>query len=161
MSQLSVKWIYVLDEDYVYNIRAHLPDDFPQGCAFVDQKGKRRLEIYPNGDAKVLARYAWDGCTPKFCVWDIVFGTPDGVPNVKTKKPKTYYASLLHDALYQFLDTQLPVKRASADGIFLEILTRDGFGPRWVYFIAVRVLGGAFRRFTRWKRAYQGRKVPL
>ena len=161
MVQLWVKWMFVLDQDFVFNVRSHLPKDFSQGCTFVDRSGRRRLELHPNGDAKVLAHYSWDGCTPKFSIWDIVFGTPDGIPNRNTTKPKTYYASLLHDALYQFLDVDLPMSRASADRVFLELLTRDGFGPKWVYYAAVRIFGGSFRFFTRWKRSYAGKRVPL
>ena len=95
MSQFAVKWTYVLDEDCSFNVKSHLPNDFTTGCAFEDQSGKRRLEIHSDGTAKVLAEYAWDGCTPKYALWDIVLGTPDGVPNDKTKKPKAYYASLI------------------------------------------------------------------
>jgi len=91
MSQLSVKWIFVLDQDFVFNVSSYLSKDFSEGCAFIDRSGKRRLEIHPNGDAKVLANYSWDGCTPKFAIWDIGFGTPDGIPNNKTTKPKAYY----------------------------------------------------------------------
>ncbi len=133
MSQLAVKWIFELDVPFEYSVRSHLPSDFSTGCAFEDSKGVRRLEIHPNGTARVLAGYAWDGCTPKFAMWDIVIGTPDGIPNERTRKPKAYYASLVHDALYQFLDAKLPLSRASADRVFLELLSRDGFGPRWIY----------------------------
>ena len=161
MSQFAVKWIFVLDEDCSFNVKSHLPSDFTTGCAFEDRSGRRRLEIHPDGTAKVIAHYAWDGCTPKCALWDIVLGTPDGVPNNKTKKPKAYYASLIHDVLYQFLDAGLPISRADADRIFLDLLTRDGFGPRWIYFVAVRVFGGIFRLFTRWKRSYRGKKVRL
>lgn len=161
MSQFAIRWIFVLDEDYVYNLRHHLPPDWDDGFAFVDDNGHRRLEIHPNGDARVLASYAWDGCTPKFSVFDIVFGVPDGVPNQVTKKPKAYYASLLHDVLYQFLDVNLPLSRAQADRVFLEILERDRFAPRPMYYAAVRILGGAFRLFTRWKRGYEGERIPL
>ena len=161
MSELAVSWIFLLDEDYVYGIREHLPPDWNDACAFVDRKGRRRLEINPNGDARILAGYAWDGCTPKFSVFDIVIGTPDGVPNEVTKKPKAYYASLMHDVLYQFLDAGLPLSRAQADNLFLEILTRDRFAPRRIYHVAVRVFGGVFRLFTRWKRSYAGKRVPV
>lgn len=161
MSQFAVKWIFILDSEFSYSIRPHLPTDFGAGCAFEDRSGTRRLEIYPDGTAKVLADYAWDGCTPKFALWDILLGTPDGVPNIKTKKPKTYYASLMHDALYQFLDAGMPFSRAAADHIFFELMKRDNFGPRLAYFAAVRVFGGVFRLFTRWKRSYRGRMVPL
>jgi hypothetical protein len=156
MSQLSLKWIFVLDENYTWNVSSHLSEILPEGCAFVDRRGNRWLEIHPNGDAKVLAQYAWDGCTPKFVVWDLVFGTPDGMPNAKTKKPKAYYASLLHDVLYQFLDAKLPMSRREADRVFLELLTRDGFGPRWIYYFAVRMFGGVSRLFARWSAAIRG-----
>ena len=164
MSQFAVKWIFELHEDFTINVKSHfragLPANFP-GCAFEDGRGKRRLEIHPDGTLRVLASYAWDGCTPKFALWDIVLGIPDGVPNQRTRQPKAYYASLVHDVLYQFLPNQLPVNRAAADAIFLELLTRDGFGPRWVYYAAVRVFGGMFRPMTHWKRSYDGRSVPL
>jgi hypothetical protein len=161
MSELAVRWIFELDADYVYDLRRHLPPDWSEGCAFVDRDGQRRLEIHPNGDARVLANYAWDGCTPKFSLFDIVLGVPDGIPNEVTRKPKAYYASLMHDVLYQFLDANLPLSRAQADRVFLEILARDRFAPRLVYYAAVRILGGVARRFTRWKRSYAGTRIPL
>ena len=131
MSNLSVKWIYVLEHDFSYQLTAHLKPGFQPGCAFLDQDGVRRLEIHPDGTATVLATYAWNGCSPKFALWDILIGTPDGIPSSATLKPKTYYASLMHDALYQFLDQGLPLTRASADQIFLELMARDNFAPRW------------------------------
>jgi hypothetical protein len=161
MSAFTVRWIFRLSQDYIYNIRHHLPGGWNEGCAFVDRKGRRRLEIHPNGDARVIAGYSWDGCTPKFSIFDIVIGTPDGIPSEVTKQPKTYYASLLHDVLYQFLDDRLPLPRAKVDQVFLEILTRDHFAPRWVYYYAVRLFGGLFHRFTHWKRSYSGKRVPL
>jgi len=82
-----------------------------------------------------------------------------------TKKPKAYYASLLHDALYQFSIEGLPApldRRSEIDRIFLEILERDGFAPRKLYYWAVRIFGGGFfYLYTRRKRGYKGRKVPL
>ncbi len=161
MSSFSVKWIYVLDNDFSFNIKSHLPRDFTAGCSFEDQRGQRWLEILPDGTATVFAQYAWDGCTPKFSLWDILIGTPDGAPNSVTRKPKTYYASLMHDALYQFLDAGSPVNRANADKIFLELLTRDGFAPRLIYFAAVRLFGGLSRQITSRKRSYKGRKLAL
>lgn len=161
MYKFSVPWIFLLDKDYSYNVAKHLPRDWREGYAFVDSKGHRRLEIHPNGDVVVLAGYAWDGCTPKFSFIDIAFGTPDGIPNEKTKKPKAYYASLLHDALYQFIDAQLPLSRSQIDTIFLELMTRDRFAPRRLYFGVVRALGGVFRQFTSRKRKYAGKRVPL
>ena len=161
MSQFAVPWIYVLDNDYVYDISAHLPKNWNESYIFVDRSKQPRLQINAKGEARILAGYAWDGCSPKFSVFDILIGTPDGVPNKITKKPKTYYASLLHDTLYQFLDAELPLQRADADQIFLELLTRDHFAPKHVYYTAVRVFGGIFRQFTRVKRKYAGKRIPF
>lgn len=161
MSEFAVRWIFLLEQNYTYNLSRHLAADWHEGWAFVDRNGQRRLEIHPNGDAVVLDGYAWDGCTPKFSVADIVFGTPDGIPSEVTKKPKTYYASLLHDALYQFLDADLPLSRKQADAVFMEIMRRDRFAPLWIYFYAVRAFGGLSRVLTRWKRSYAGKRVPL
>ena len=161
MSVLALKWIFVLDEDCVWQSGRTFVED----CAYEDGKGKRRLEIRKNGEIRVLKGYAWDGCTPKFSFWDICVGTPDGVPNAETKKPKAYYASLLHDALYQFSIAGLPAplnERAEIDLIFLKILERDGFAPRKLYYWAVRTLGWAmFHGYTRHKRAYRGRRIAL
>ena len=161
MPIIALDWIYVLGEDFTYDIGQYLPSNFSEGCAFQDRRGTRRLEIRPDGTLRIPACYAWDGCTPKFAVWDIVIGIPDGMPNPVTKQPKAYFASLVHDALYQFLDAGLPITREQADQLFLELLTRDGFAPRQLYYWAVRLFGGLFRRFTRWKRRYRGQRVPL
>ena len=161
MTVLTVRWIYILDQDFVHSILHLLPPGWNKGYAFYDKKGRLRLEINPDGSARVLAGYAWDGCTPKFSIFDILIGTPDGAPNHQTKKPKTYYASLLHDVLYQFLELNPDVPRPAADRAFLELLTRDEFAPKRVYYIAVRIFGGLSHLFTRWKRSYEGKRVPL
>ncbi len=106
MSEFAVRWVFVFETDYVYNLSRHLPPGWNEAVAFVDRKGKTRFEILANGDGKVIAGYAWDG-------------------------------------------------------VFLEILTRDRFAPRRVHYAAVRVFGGLFRRFTRWKRGYAGKRVAL
>jgi hypothetical protein len=161
MSAVAVKWIYELQEDYKVNLLEYFFERLEHPCAFEDRSGRTRLLLYPDGTAIIKAGYAWDGCTPKFAVFDILLGTPDGVPNNQTRKPKTYYASLVHDVLYQFLDVELPIRRVGADLAFRNIMARDAFAPRYVYWPAVRLLGGAFRLFTRWKRSYAGRRVTL
>ena len=66
----------------------------------------------------------------------------------RTDKPKAYYASLVHDALYQFLPDLPPdnkvYTRKMADDIFLEILEDADFALRNLYYYAVRVFGGLF-----------------
>ncbi len=78
----------------------------------------------------VRAHYAWDVCTPKFALFDIVLGTPDGVPNERTRRPKTYYTSLVHDVQYQFMDVHLPITRRYADEAFFDLLVRESCGRR-------------------------------
>lgn len=157
----SVKWIYELSADYELDLSRYVPVEIAEACAFEDRSGVCRLELHPGGRAVVKAHYAWDGCTPKFAVLDIVVGTPDGIPNEITRRPKAYYASLVHDVLYQFLDADLPLSRAQADRVFLGLLERDAFAPRWVYYAAVRAFGGLTRLVTRRVRSYAGRRVPL
>ena len=102
--------------------------------------------------------YAWDGCSPKVpFYWLAIFGTPDWWEHLEDVAcirdgeirrrqvfwPVAHHASLVHDALYQFLNVS-PLGKASADRLFLRML-RDAGMPRplaWVYYLAV-VLGGA------------------
>ena len=94
------------------------------------------------------ADYAWDGCTPKFCLLDVLLGVPDGAVDSRTGKVKTYYASLVHDALYQFLDVGLPYNRKDADDFFLCLMEETGFILRQIYYRAVRLFGGSFRWYS-------------
>lgn len=101
------------------------------------------LHISTNGVVTVKANdtgYAWDGCSPKVSLLNLwVVGTPDGHINYRTMKPYTYYASLVHDALYQYLDS-IPVTKHEVDTLFLHML--GDFQLRYVYYWAVRLFGG-------------------
>lgn len=103
------------------------------------------LKIEPDGLITVKATEArpfkWDGCTPKWVWGDIVFGTPDGVIDPTTGRPKTQRASKFHDALNQFAPPE--IGRKAIDGVFLDILTEDGFKQRKTYYRGVRI-GGPF-----------------
>ena len=84
----------------------------------------------------IKAGYVWNGCSPKLSVGGLFFiGTPDGHTDYRTGKPHTYYASLVHDALYQY---EIGTKE-HADNVFLLML--DHFPLRKVYFWAVRLCG--------------------
>lgn len=94
--------------------------------------------------------FAWDGCTPKWIWFDLMFGTPDGAIDQRTGLPKTYYNSLAHDALYQFIPRDM-VSRKEADEVMravihfrTEIAWTAGMTYRWsgLYYRAVRLLGG-------------------
>jgi len=79
---------------------------------------------------------------------------------VPTGRPKTYYASLVHDALYQFLPDDLPLSRAQADRCFLMLMTEHEFVLRRPYYAAVRALGWLTRPVTRRiRKTYGGRRI--
>lgn len=152
----TVRWLYRLDEHFVWH------SAFPVGrdWAFQDSGGETRLVIAADGAMTIMKGYAWDGCTPKVCLLDVLLGTPDGAVFAVTGRPKTYYASLLHDALYQFLPDDLPLTRAQCDECFLRLMERDGFALRHVYYAAVRIFGGLSRRITRRvRRTWGGRRI--
>jgi hypothetical protein len=157
MCRNAERWQYRLEQPVSWICGRTFPDDM----AFEDKKGTRRLEITKEGRITVLAGYAWDGCTPKFCLLDILLGIPDGVVDTRTGRPKTYYASLIHDALYQFLDDGMPMTRREVDGFFLALMERTGFVWRYVYYVAVRIFGAMCRRLAEISRQRKGARVPL
>jgi hypothetical protein len=86
--------------------------------------------------------YAWDGCSPKFKIKDIYFGTPEAVLNWQTGESKTYYASLVHDVFYQFSkDIKSFVRRKEVDQELYAILKRDQFRFAQSYYLSVRCFG--------------------
>lgn len=101
------------------------------------------LEISTDGRVTVKANgsgYAWDGCTPKWSLFDLaIIGVPDGHIDVRSMKPFTYRASMVHDALYQYLDS-VPVTKAAIDRLFFRML--GDFRPRHLYYFMVRHFGG-------------------
>ena len=91
--------------------------------------------------------YAWDGCTPKWNFFHVTWGNFDG----KLKKfesgnykPYTYYASMVHDVLYQYKRCA-PITRKEADIIFYEILKKSEFMWSSVFFAGVRLFGWWFK----------------
>lgn len=104
----------------------------PSGSGFIsfkDKNGQTWMTI--NGDTvKIYPDYAWDGCTPKKW-WGGWWGTPDF--------EKTRLASLVHDALLQFHKTdKFPLSRGEIDYIFNDILTKEGFMLRGLYYTGAR-----------------------
>lgn len=152
----TVRWLYRLDDHFAWQSPFRVDHDW----AFQDAGGQTRLVITTDGQITVIKSYAWDGCTPKICILDILVGTPDGAVYSTTGQPKTYYASLVHDALYQFLPHGLPLTRAQCDECFLRLMERDRFALRYIYYGAVRVFGGIARPVTRRvRRTHGGRRI--
>ncbi len=153
----SVRWLYRLEENFSWES----PLDIKQDYAFKDKTGVVRLLLERGGRITVTRGYAWNGCSPKFCFFDILIGTPDGVVDSRTGRPKTYHASLVHDALYQFVPDGLPLTQHDADKCFLRLMEATGFRPRFLYFSAVWFLGGLVWRTKRYVRKTAGTAVPL
>ena len=111
--------------------------------------------ISDTGVIQIGKDYAWDGCSPKFEVADLLIGTPDGA--LVNGKPKTYYASLLHDALYQFKGEH-NITRKEADKEFLYQLKKVGFKWAKTYYRAVRLFGWMYGS---WKPKYTPTYVAI
>ena len=155
MCKNSERWVFTLAKPFLWDAGPPVAED----SAFQDKTGTIRLMLRKPNTIIVTEGYAWDGCSPKFCVFDISVGTPDGVVDSTTKQPKTYYASLVHDALYQFLLDGLPFTRAQADACFLRLMAQTGFTPPRLYWLAVRVFGWLAVLQHRYKRKNRGAKV--
>jgi hypothetical protein len=153
----SVNWLYRLESNFSWDS----PLDIKQDYAFKDNRGVVRLILEHGGRITVTRGYAWNGCSPKFCFLDILFGVPDGVVDSDTGRPKTYYASLVHDALYQFVPDGLPLKQHDADRCFLKLMEATGFRLRRLYFSAVWSIGWLIWRAKRRVRKTAGTAFPL
>ena len=125
---------FKITEDYTYHdTNWNLAEEFDSQWLRITTNGVITVKVGENG-------YAWDGCTPKKSVFNLVIlGVPDGHVDHRTMKPFTYYASLIHDALYQYLDT-VPVSKAEIDRLFKTML--GDFKLRHVYYLFVKHLGG-------------------
>ena len=145
-------WKFRSDSDFVYD--SGIPVSTP--VSFDDAQGVTRLVVDQDGTITVKEDYSWDGCSPKLRVFDLGYiGTPDGTLDVHTGQQKTYYASLLHDALYQFIaDPRMEYKRSQMDRMFFDLMTQSGFGARHIYLFATRSLGWVFHYYLLLVRHY-------
>ena len=146
------KWLYRLDASYRWTSPFTLDGD----RVFADAGGRIRLILERDGAITVTRGYAWNGCSPKFRVLDLLVGTPEGVVNARTGERKTYFASLVHDALYQFRSDGLPLSRAQCDRCFLLLMRESGFALAPLYWAAVRVFGWLVHAATRRARHWGG-----
>ena len=90
---------------------------------------------------KLRRTYSWDGCTPKkWFYWFLLIGTPDlwnkleNITYLNSNNQidsrvvfwqKTHHASLVHDALYQYLGIH-PISKREVDLLFYEMLRDSG-----------------------------------
>jgi len=126
-------WIFKLTEDFT------LETD----CTGITFRSDW-FTITENGRMTIKKGYAWDGNSVKIDVFDLfIIGTPDGVVDVQTMKPKTWYASLVHDALYQYYGYH-GLLRSEMDMIYLLLARKAKFAPAPLYYAVIRLLGWAF-----------------
>lgn len=126
-------YIFTIHEDYSYPTGWKLETPFDSEWLTISTSGRVTVKANENG-------YSWDGCTPKWSVLNLfIIGVPDGHVDYRTGQPYTYYASLVHDALYQYLDT-VPVPKAKIDLLFLKML--GDFRLRKIYYFFVKHVGG-------------------
>jgi len=127
---------YKITEDYIYqsNLKGY---SFDSDWLLVEPTGK--IVVKANGKG-----FKWDGCTPKFNILDLfIIGTPDGIINVDTGYPKTFYASMVHDVMYQYFD-EIPIPKKKIDRLFYDMLKKEKFKLSFLYYIAVKLFAGLF-----------------
>jgi hypothetical protein len=95
-----------------------------------------------NGVLTIFPDYAWNGCTPKWKVWGLMIGTPEGW------RSSTKRASVVHDFLTQYN----VCRRSLADRIFYDMLKEDSFYLAKLYYLAVRLYSVIFVNVQRWFR---------
>lgn len=98
------------------------------------------LIVDNQGRITVKAGYSWDGCTPKIKVFGKIIGTPDGNIDLVTGKPKTYYASLVHDVIYENKKS-VTITRKESDLLFLHLMRYYHFKNARLYYYVVRLVG--------------------
>jgi hypothetical protein len=135
-------WKFVIHEDYVFQ------SDLLVGksCDF------NWMRITPDGTITVKGShdrgYAWDGCTPKWNFLQITWGNFDGQlikhKDTNQYQPYTYYASLVHDVIYQYKRC-VPLTRKETDRIFLLQLRQAGYKWAPLYYAGVRCLGWIYK----------------
>lgn len=144
-------WKYRLKADFIHD--TGVAPEFgawqtPE-LLFADEAGIYWLSIHVSGRVTVHSGYAWDGCSPKFRLFGKLWGVSDGSVNPRTGYPYTYDASLVHDAMYQFIDhPNMPYSKATIDLIFYRMLQQAGFRYAWLYYAAVKYLGGVYRKLA-------------
>ena len=118
---MSKKWRYKLEEAFVVK-SVHL-----EGISFHNEW----IEIQ-DGVMIIHSQYAWDGCTPAYCIYEggkysdgIWIGVWDG-PVGKDGKRVTWQATVVHDALCQFREEIRGLTKDKTVKIFQNLLRSNG-----------------------------------
>lgn len=94
----------------------------------------------------VYSQYAWDGCSPAYPLYGGAWiGVPDGPLGIDGR-PVSWRASLFHDALCQFGDEIIGLRKSATVKLFRRLLIEGG-APAWMYVLyppAVSLFGPKF-----------------
>lgn len=127
-------YLYTLENDYKFFAQTLIPIRF-------ENKWIRANEV----SFTIKKGYSWNGASPKKMMFNKVIGTPEG-PIGDNGLPATYHATLIHDALYQFMPEleKLGYTRKQADQEFLYEMQFAGFKYAKLYYYGVRMFGWMF-----------------
>jgi hypothetical protein len=153
----SEKIVVSGDKRYVFIEKTDVVITTKRISDFIHEGGNGFLKITSGGESSSVITiygtnpknkgYAWDGCSPKFQMLDLIFGTPDGAVSENTGKAATYFASMVHDVLYQFHEEfKGKISRKQVDRIFLDEMEKEHFMPARMYYMMVRALGWMYWR---------------
>ncbi len=114
-----------------------------------------------------LFTVSWDGCSPKLWLyWFALIGTPDWahqIEHITTLNEKgeiipdkkiwqqAHHASLVHDALYQYLGLH-PITKHEADLLFYEMLLDSGMHAITAKIYHCAVIKGGGREIDKYHR---------
>lgn len=132
-------WLFTLERDLVW--QSPIPPK--HAATFTGEFSREWLSIDEEGFITIPAGYSWNGCSPSVKCFDWGYiGPPNGTIQKDTGVHKTYFASVVHDALYQFMDDpNMPYTRKQIDKIFLSMLREAKFSLRYPYYYSVRWFG--------------------
>lgn len=133
-ARFGSKYRFELLEDFKVRVDRKLGSH-----SFRDIHGAEWLNL--EGDTITVRKfYNWNGSSPKIAIVGQWIGTPDTATNLA--------GSVVHDALYQYLDAHcFPLDQADANTIFYELMKREGFPLSGVYLGAVATLGYPWKFF--------------
>lgn len=115
---------YTLQEDYVYIPQKVLQLERDFEC----KEGK----ILKNGTIIIYKGFTWNGVT----------GWSEGELDHTLNKPKTYYATCVHDFGYKYIqEKDFPYKKEDIDYFFYVIMLQYKFKYAELYYWAVKVFG--------------------
>lgn len=122
MRKLPTDRAYILDRDFKCFTGL-------EGYSFMNNE----FLLQSDGLITIYAGFEFDGAS----------FAPDGKIDAATGKPRAYYPALVHDVLYKHYPAH-GIPRSEIDKVFLRMLRDYGFKPAWLYFSAVKLLGGVY-----------------